>query len=146
WVTSAFRYLPGSGILALDENYTMYSTNAYATNRDGSLAAGMAQTSVDVQAFRWNRVDGIQLMGDLPGGQANGSARGMSADGSIIVGVGSSDPSYGSCSTCTEAWVWTEGTGMVGLGDLPGGTFNSAAVAISADGAVIVGTGTTDAG
>ena len=37
-------------------------------------------------------------------------------------------------------------TGMVALGDLPGGTFNSRALGASADGSVIVGAGWSDAG
>ena len=39
----------------------------------------------------------------------------------------------------TEAYRWTAETGIVGLGDLPGGTFYSWAHGISADGLVIVG-------
>jgi probable HAF family extracellular repeat protein len=45
-----------------------------------------------------------------------------------------------------EAFRWTQQTGMVGLGDLPGGTFNSTADGISADGSIIVGTSTTGLG
>jgi uncharacterized membrane protein len=48
--------------------------------------------------------------------------------------VGSSHSANG-----TEAFRWTEAGGMIGLGDLPGGTFLSAAYAVSADGSVIVG-------
>jgi len=39
----------------------------------------------------------------------------------------------------TEAFRWTQTTGMVGLGDLPGGNFNSNAYAVSANGQVVVG-------
>ena len=38
-----------------------------------------------------------------------------------------------------EAFHWTEGTGMVGLGDLPGGDVYSVATNVSADGSVVVG-------
>jgi probable HAF family extracellular repeat protein len=38
-----------------------------------------------------------------------------------------------------EAFRWTRDGGMVGLGDLPGGSFESSATAVSADGSVIVG-------
>ena len=38
-----------------------------------------------------------------------------------------------------EAFRWTMGGGMVGLGDLPGGSFHSAANSVSADGSVVVG-------
>jgi len=45
-----------------------------------------------------------------------------------------------------EAFRWTAGGGMVGLGDLPGGGFSSGAFDVSADGSVVVGTGRSDAG
>ncbi len=38
-----------------------------------------------------------------------------------------------------EAFRWTDGGGMVGLGDLAGGSFQSAAEGTSADGSVVVG-------
>ena len=38
-----------------------------------------------------------------------------------------------------EAFRWTAATGMVGLGDLSGGTFLSAALGISGNGLVVVG-------
>jgi uncharacterized membrane protein len=46
----------------------------------------------------------------------------------------------------SEAFRWTEAGGMVGLGDLPGGSFSSGAIAVSADGSVIVGSSLTDIG
>jgi probable HAF family extracellular repeat protein len=46
-----------------------------------------------------------------------------------------------------EAFRWTQATGMIPLGDLPGGGFYSFANAVSADGSVIVGASTsTDSG
>jgi probable HAF family extracellular repeat protein len=41
---------------------------------------------------------------------------------------------------------WTAATGIIGLGDLPGGTFSSSARSVSRDGSVVVGQGTTSAG
>ncbi|HYE95601.1 MAG TPA: T9SS type A sorting domain-containing protein, partial [Rubricoccaceae bacterium] len=40
-----------------------------------------------------------------------------------------------------EAFRWTEQTGMVGLGDLPGGAFESTAYDVTPDGSVVVGEG-----
>src|SRR5262249_26072669 len=45
-----------------------------------------------------------------------------------------------------EAFRWTQQNGIVGLGDLPGGVFSSEAHAVSADGSVVVGKGTTNSG
>src|SRR6185369_15435357 len=47
---------------------------------------------------------------------------------------------------CVEAFKWTTDTGLVPLGDLPGGNFDSRAQGISADGRIIVGQGTSNAG
>ena len=56
----------------------------------------------------------------------------VNADGSVVVGRGTS-------SNGDEAFRWTEGTGMVALGDLAGGSFYSYANAVNADGSVVVG-------
>jgi probable HAF family extracellular repeat protein len=81
----------------------------------------------------WTPATGTAVLGDLPGGDANGSAYGISLDGAVLVGrVGSAGG--------IEAFRWTADGGMLGLGDLAGeGPFASAALDVSADGAVIVG-------
>ncbi len=71
-------------------------------------------------------------LGDLPGGKSESWAGGVSADGQVVVG-------WSASSNGTEAFRWTEETGMTGLGDLPGGYFRSDAQAVSADGLVVVG-------
>jgi probable HAF family extracellular repeat protein len=62
----------------------------------------------------------FQGLGDLAGGSFSSFAIGVSADGSVVVGQGLS-------ASGSEAFRWTSGTGMVGLGDLPGGLFFSSA-------------------
>jgi len=57
---------------------------------------------------------------------------GISGDGSVIVGESNSTEGH-------QAYRWTQSTGMVGIGILPGGEFLSGATAVSADGKVIVG-------
>ncbi|MGE0696738.1 MAG: FG-GAP-like repeat-containing protein [Pirellulales bacterium] len=59
-------------------------------------------------------------------------ARATSADGSVIVG-------YGTTATADRAFRWTSGGGMQNLGDLSGGTNTSYAFGVSADGSVVVG-------
>ena len=51
----------------------------------------------------------FQGLGDLPGSYFRSTASSMSADGSVVVGTGSS------ASTTREAFRWTSGGGMVGL-------------------------------
>ena len=70
-------------------------------------------------------------LGDLPGGDFASTALGISADGSVVVGVGTS-------ASGNEAFRWESGV-MTPLGDLPGGDFASTALGISADGSVVVG-------
>ena len=74
----------------------------------------------------------MEGLGDLPGGIFVSIAQGISADGSVVVGWSSS--TFG-----TEAFRWTESTGMQGLGELPGGGFFSSAYGANYDGSVIVG-------
>jgi len=71
-------------------------------------------------------------LGDLPGNglQSNGNA--ISADGTVVVGASLS------FILGAEAFRWTEGEGMIGLGKLPGGN-TSVAVGVSADGSIITG-------
>jgi probable HAF family extracellular repeat protein len=65
-------------------------------------------------------------------------AYGVSADGSIVVGSGSS-------SRGSEAFRW-QNDFMAGLGDLAGGSFDSRAWDVSADGSIVVGYGNSDDG
>ncbi len=81
----------------------------------------------------------FQGLGDLPGGGFFSQAFGVSADGSVVVGVGTS-PSG------TEAFRWTQAGGMVGLGGLVGPALFSIATAVSADGSVVVGESTSASG
>jgi probable HAF family extracellular repeat protein len=67
-------------------------------------------------------------------GGTESRAYGVSADGSTAIGEGR----FG---VGQEAFRWTEAGGMVGLGDLPGGTVVSVATGVSGDGSKVVGWG-----
>ncbi|MFO0837161.1 MAG: hypothetical protein U1D55_01435 [Phycisphaerae bacterium] len=71
-------------------------------------------------------------LGFLPGGSSS-AARGVSADGSVV--VGDSGPAFGGVG-----FRWTLAGGMQGLGTLAGGTY-SFAPGVSGDGAVVTGWG-----
>jgi len=71
-------------------------------------------------------------LGSLPGAVPGSAATAVSTGGTVVVG---SCPDSASCS---EAWRWTQGTGIVGLGFLSGDT-TSEALAVSDDGSVIAG-------
>jgi probable HAF family extracellular repeat protein len=72
-------------------------------------------------------------MQDLGLGPAS-SALGVSADGSVVVGVNNVDGLSGN----SRAFRWTAAGGMQDLGVLPGG-YESIARSVSADGSVVVG-------
>jgi len=87
-------------------------------------------------AFRWTVGDSnLEMLGFLPGYDESW-ARGVSADGSVVVGFNG-----GYTDTLTEAFRWTSATDMVSLGDLPGGQYRSQAFDVSADGSKTVGWG-----
>lgn len=71
-------------------------------------------------------------LGDLPGGAVASEAWGVSLDGNVVVGKGTS-------AAGEEAFRWTQTGGMESLGDLPGGVVYSAAYGVSMDGKVVVG-------
>lgn len=72
----------------------------------------------------------------LPGGPPSADGLAVTPDGRVVVGNSFS-------ANGIEAFRWTRATGAVGLGDLPGGLFLSSANAVSANGDVIFGFGTS---
>jgi probable HAF family extracellular repeat protein len=97
---------------------------------DSSVVVGCTSSG---RAFSWTLANGPQSLSDLPGGELKNCAYGVSADGSVIVGVGTSYPET------TEAVRWINGI-VEGIGDLQNGLSKSSASAVSHDGAVVVGT------
>ena len=97
------------------------------------------------EAFRWTTAGGMAGLGDLPGGGFGSQADGVSADGRVVVGFGTS-------AKGSEAFVWTAATGMRSLESvIIAKGFNPAfdewtklseATAISSDGRYVVGYGT----
>jgi probable HAF family extracellular repeat protein len=138
--TNAFRWTAGV-MEPLDEpTGTIGIFGANDASADGSVIAGDLSTAVG-GAGRWTAAGGWSVLGDLPGGRIGGTASGVSADGSVVVGSGRSES-----SEPFEAIRWTPGGGIVGLGDLSGGSLNSVALATSGDGSVVVGLGNSDRG
>ena len=79
--------------------------------------------------------DEFHGLGDLPGGQFESHAFGVSADGTTVVGHSFS------ANGDKEAFRWTKTDGMLGLGDLQTLRADSRANATSRDGTVVVGSG-----
>ncbi|MBX9845047.1 MAG: autotransporter domain-containing protein [Xanthobacteraceae bacterium] len=138
----AFRW-PGSGT-ASDLGFLgapINGTIAWGVNADGTVVVGTSAS----QAFRWTQATGMVGLGSLdPFGLNTSAAYGVSGDGTIVVGQTTSP---GFQTSGGEAFRWTQGTGMAGLGSLDTlaniAKF-SKATAISTDGQVIVGQSTSD--
>jgi probable HAF family extracellular repeat protein len=136
--TSTFQglgELPGSSSQSL-----FFGGFARGISSDGSVVVGVSNSTAGDEAYRWSASGGMTGLGSLPAGVPGilgfvSGATDASADGSVVVGIGSNTASN------LEAFRWTAGTGMVGLGDLPGGSSASAAQDVSGDGSTIVGEG-----
>ncbi len=125
----------------------------YAVSADGSTAVGRSLQEAQwpdsgYRAFRWNRDAGMTSLGDLPGGAEHSYAVAVSGDGAVVTGVANhhQGANFDVYPEGQEAFRWTESEGMVGLGSLPGGRFQSMAWDISDDGAAIVGASWSDNG
>jgi probable HAF family extracellular repeat protein len=127
----AFHWTLAGGIAPLEHlPEAVTAVEAHAVSSNGEVIVGEVwYRSNRSAAFRWTSKGFIEL-GALPG-DTKSRACAVSADGSVVVGSSG-------CSD-TEAFRWTQETGIVGLGTLPGGSRNSAAFAVSDDGSTIVG-------
>ena len=87
--------------------------------------------------FAGLKTQGLVGLGDTPQvfGIHISGASGVSADGSVVVGTSNARP-----------FRWTQGTGLVTLGNSNDGFSSSQANAVSADGTTIVGSGFTTNG
>jgi probable HAF family extracellular repeat protein len=133
--TEAFHWTAKCGMVFFTPGEIFHSA-AHGVSADGSTVVGGLSGDRVFEAFRWTETGGLMPLGDLPGGMPENFswASAVSADGSVVVGRGSSD-----LGRRFEAFRWTIGGGMRGLGDLPGGEFFSLALDVSADGSVVVG-------
>lgn len=111
-----------------------------AVSADGAIVVGGSGAADGGELVRWTRAEGFAIIPRLPTRpDARHAATGVSADGSVIVGTAFFDDDEFFQS---EAFRWTESTGTVGLGDLPGCGASpvSTAAGVSDDGLVIAGT------
>ncbi len=148
--SDAFRWTADDGLVGLGTipgTSPFLLNGAFDVSADGSVLVGGSvpiSGSHPFEGFRWTSDDGLVGLGNLPGG-AIGSAQGVSADGSVIVGFSTS----ANISAIFEAFIWDETNGLRNLRevltndfdlDLTGWTLRQA-MAISADGRTIVGSG-----
>ncbi len=131
----AVRWTLADGFLSLGDLPGGHSDNyGQDISNDASTIVGYGGSSNSgsvFEAFRWSAQTGIVGLGDFPGGEFDSGSVAVSSDGSVIAGVGYT-------AIGSEAFRWTESSGLNPLGFLPG-TLDSSAVGISADGSTIVG-------
>jgi probable HAF family extracellular repeat protein len=113
---------------------------------DGRVVVGQVEFGTTAEAYYWTNQTGFVLLGDLPGGGVVSSATDVSGDGSVIVGRGLSGPFFGSPTSGIEGFWWSQLTGMLPMGDLPSGSFDSTAHTVSTDGQVAFGRSATSNG
>ncbi|MDX2146373.1 MAG: GC-type dockerin domain-anchored protein [Planctomycetota bacterium] len=116
---------------------------ARALSASGSVVVGQSRQSTRFVAFRQMENESPQSLGSLAPSTLGtlSAALDTSADGAVIVGWSRNNQGTGA----REAFIFRAG-GMIGLGDLPGGTFNSTAHAITPDASLVVGEATDDRG
>ena len=133
----AIRWTAETGVVGiLGGHGSGTNPQALAVSADGSVVVGTSYNNLVNQAFRLTLGGVVNHLGTLQA-PYNGlsQANGVSAEGSAIVGY-----SQSAVDGTVQAFRWTEGEGMVGLGFLPN-TVNTIAYGVSANGSVIVGIG-----
>lgn len=121
---------------------------ANAVSEDGSVAYGFSRydSAGPFQAFRWTSVGGIVPLGFLSSGDVASlpAARGVSSDGSLMVGTSSISAPATPFGSGNRAFRYVAGTGMTALPLLSGGVGNQA-LAVTPDGNVALGAGDSTA-
>ncbi len=106
----------------------------YAVSLSGLIAGNLYSGGIQT-ACLWSDYGrpNAAVLGYLPGGN-NSVALGISGNGGIVVGESNGNNGQ-------QGFRWTAATGLLGLEDLPGGSMESYATAISFDGGTIAGRG-----
>lgn len=112
-----------------------YRSRVTNVSADGAVVVGFGTTANGLTAFRWTKESGMVSLRTLPGTN-NSIAFGVSADGSVVVGQSRTGNSWDPY----QAFRWTQAGGMVALGYLHEENKYTEAVAVSADGSVVIGT------
>lgn len=135
---SASGGLTWSGGLSNDEICDGYSAPAAVSN-DGSVVVGWSvRSDCIVEAVRWTG-GGLQGLGFLSEEAIESWATAVSPDGSVVVGVDLQESTDPNLRFAEQAFRWTEGAGMIGLGYLDGSLEMSTPLSVSGDGSIVVG-------
>jgi len=123
-----FRWDWATGVVDLGSTVAGQSCRANEVSGDGQRVVGWQESS----SGSWNGVyweGGIQVPITTSGGGSVGDANALNSDGSVIVGA----------FLGSQAWRWTESTGAVPIGVLPGWNFKGYAFDVTEGGDIVVG-------
>jgi len=124
----AFRWTQSGGMVGLGD--LGYDSSAGGVSADGSVVVGAALTpfGYEYEAIRWTQSGGMQRITDwltaagvsVPAGWILRNATGISADGSVIVGIGVYDGQERAwraevTAVPVPAAAWLFGSGLFGL-------------------------------
>ena len=128
-----FAWTEAGGPTVIGESGLWFDGDELRVSGDGRVLIADARVPGGGVLFgvRWTEVSGWEVLEDSATGSTLDRARGVNADGSVVVG-------WRSVGSIREAAVWKNGV-IQGLGDLPGGAAHSEAWDVSADGNVVVG-------
>jgi uncharacterized membrane protein len=135
--SAAFRWTSGGGIAQVPALAGGLACSGSGVSGDGAIVAGTCLVSGNM-GFRWTDATGSVGLGRFGTGTSGGSmALAVSRDGTAIAGAGQ--------PTLTGAVLW-RGLDPVFLGKLRAADISAQAVAVSRDGAVVVGHSTDPSG
>lgn len=142
WSGNDFSTITQLGTLRAD-NKGQATVNALSS--DGSIAVGSAQRNgnFDISAIAWSG-DNYDTKTELKsvGGDGNGEARAISADGSIIGGeseIDDQDPDMGDYLRRATIWNLSDPTNPIALSTINENDAGSRVTALSSDGKIAVG-------
>ncbi len=133
--------LPPNAAVTCNDDVCSHSSRATAVSADGTVIASYVLTtqgtSNALEAFRWTAADGLVSLGSYLSLYPFGNpARGISDDGSSIVGSG--------LTSSDDGYRWTAATGLVQLPNLPS-VDGGVAYGIAGNGSITVGSSGLDA-
>ena len=143
-VNQPVRWGPGGTINLGDLDTSGFADNkfgrAHGVSANGSIVVGETGSPTNRQAFRWTALGGMLGLGKLPGDSLS-RASDVSGDGAVVVGSSVLE----GAPLNDHGFRWTAATGLIAIPDLPGGLDISTPNAITPDGNIIVGAGSSTA-
>jgi uncharacterized membrane protein len=127
----SYRWTRDTGFVQIPRYYATGAVVGHGISADGNVVVGTANFTWATQGFWWTPQ--LNVPRSINGATVDPSSVFASTpDGSVLCGSVST-------GSGVVAMYWSAATGIVPIGDLPGGSVSAVANAISADGRTIVG-------